>query len=303
MTAPRGGKAARRRRPVRHRRTRSRQSAEPSARALPNRPLLLSALSGMTIAGYLAITSVLGGSPAGCGAGSGCDVVQASPLASLLGVSTAALGVALYGALAAVALFVRDARLHSRLALSLSGAGLAVSLYLTAVSIFGLSATCVWCLASLAAVTACFGVSLHQVWKGASSGAWLRDVAATATISLVLVVGLHLYDEESSLGSGDEVGAPTLRALAIHLKESGARFYGAASCSHCSDQKALFRDAAPLLPYVECEPEGRHGPQAPACRAANIRRYPTWIIRDERHEGLLTVDALAARSGFGSRER
>ncbi|XP_075524052.1 thiol-disulfide oxidoreductase LTO1-like [Primulina tabacum] len=46
-------------------------------------------------------------------------------------------------------------------------------------------------------------------------------------------------------------------SLARHLRSIGAKLYGAFWCSHCQDQKEMFgREAAKLLNYVECFPDG-----------------------------------------------
>jgi len=261
-------------------------------RPLPNVPLLVAALGGFAIAGFLTLAGLLDSGLAGCEPGSGCDLVGASRFSSLLGVPTAAWGVALYAVLAAVALFVRDARLHTRLALAASGAGVAASLYLTAISFIVLGDVCAWCIASLGAVTACFGIALAQAARGE---ALRRDLAVVAAGSALFVAALHVYYHERLVAKDEAV---TLRALALHLDTSGARFYGASWCDACTAQKDLFAEAASVLPYVECSPSGRRGPQAPECRKERIERYPTWVVGDHRHEGLLEVEKLAALSRF-----
>eukprot|EP00959_Pyramimonas_sp_CCMP1952_P044883 937635-Pyramimonas_sp.AAC.2 len=46
-------------------------------------------------------------------------------------------------------------------------------------------------------------------------------------------------------------------ALAKHLKQTGAKMYGAFWCSHCLDQKLMFgAEGAKEMPYVECFPTG-----------------------------------------------
>jgi uncharacterized membrane protein len=251
----------------------------------------------MAIAGYLTIARWFDTAPAGCDAGSGCGLVQASRFASLLGIPTAAWGFALYLTLAAVAVSVRDGRLHSRLSLALSGTGVVVSLYLTAVSLVAIGASCVWCLASLGAVVACFAVALAQARRGAPRRTIGAELGTVAMAAVILVSALHLYYRERLVpATGAE--SSKLRALAHHLDATGARFYGASWCGRCTDQKAMFRDAAPLLPYVECAPEGRRGPQTPLCRTQRIERYPTWIIRGQRYEGPLEVEVLVALSSF-----
>ena len=89
-----------------------------------------------------------------------------------------------------------------------------------------------------------------------------------------------------------------LSALAAHLNQSGAHFYGASWCPHCQHQKALFGPAWIKLPYVECSPHGPGTPQATDCMTANISTYPTWVIREKPRAKILTIQELATLSGF-----
>ena len=88
-------------------------------------------------------------------------------------------------------------------------------------------------------------------------------------------------------------------ALARHLQRVGAVFYGAWWCNHCNHQKELFGNAAvELLPYVECDKDdaGRQ-----RCAAAQVRAYPTWVLKGEQRLGVLSLDELALWSGFKNR--
>ena len=94
---------------------------------------------------------------------------------------------------------------------------------------------------------------------------------------------------------------PGAVALARHLTAIGARMYGAFWCSHCAEQKeVLGREAFAAIDYVECWPDGwkKGGDSAPACTAAGLKGYPTWVIRGERVEGDRTLAELAELSGF-----
>ena len=73
----------------------------------------------------------------------------------------------------------------------------------------------------------------------------------------------------------------TFRALAEHLTNEGAVFYGAEWCSHCQEQKRLFGASASRLPYIECSPSGRNAPQSSTCRRASssARRSIRTIVR------------------------
>ncbi len=107
----------------------------------------------------------------------------------------------------------------------------------------------------------------------------------------------------TSAGGGGNLGeavSPSTaeqKALAEHLRQRGAVFYGAWWCPHCFYQKNLFgTEAGARLPYVEC---ARDEPGRLRCEAAGIRAYPTWDLGGERREGLLTIEELKVWSGFG----
>ncbi len=68
-------------------------------------------------------------------------------------------------------------------------------------------------------------------------------------------------------------------AFATCIANSGATFYGAFWCPHCGDQKELFGDSKDLLPYVECDANGKDA-DLNACAAAGVTQYPTWVFAD-----------------------
>lgn len=85
--------------------------------------------------------------------------------------------------------------------------------------------------------------------------------------------------------------------LAIHLRQTNAKFYGAYWCPYCADQKAMFGKAAVELPYVECDPQGEN-PQPDLCDAKQISVYPTWEIQGELYTGLRSPLELAALADY-----
>jgi thiol-disulfide isomerase/thioredoxin len=95
---------------------------------------------------------------------------------------------------------------------------------------------------------------------------------------------------------------PIARPLAEHLTAIGAKFYGASWCEHCQAQKKLFGDFADLLPYIECKPGGPSAPMTRPCLDNYISTFPTWVINDQRREGVLTPTDLADLSGFKAPE-
>jgi len=271
----------------------SERASTPSERPSTNWELLLPALVGVVLASYLSVTAWRGGALPACGAGSGCEAVQSSRYASVFGVPVADWGALVYAALAGVAWRIRSVRWHGALALVVAGPALATSLYLTAISFFVVRAACGWCLASLGLVVACFIASLRAQPTGLRKRPATLALAAVA--SLLGIGAMHLHFR-SDLATGPE--DPRLRALARHLAESGAVFYGASWCGHCAEQKALFRGSAHRLPYVECSPNGRGAAQAATCREAGVAAYPTWIVGEQRIEGLVLPDQLARLSDF-----
>ncbi|KAK9990067.1 hypothetical protein SO802_025052 [Lithocarpus litseifolius] len=95
--------------------------------------------------------------------------------------------------------------------------------------------------------------------------------------------------------------SPFAVSLAKHLNSIGAKMYGAFWCSHCLEQKQMFGlEAAKLLDYVECFPDGyRKGTQmAKSCTDAKIEGFPMWVINGQVLSGEQELSELARVSGF-----
>ncbi len=123
----------------------------------------------------------------------------------------------------------------------------------------------------------------------------LREDASRARDRVALQIGVQ--------GKPATPEDPAVRMLAEHLRRSGAKFYGAFWCEHCTEQKDIFGASAQRLPYIECSPSGSKGPQAEKCQDAGIRAYPSWIIGGKRYEGTLSLRALAEHSRFGAQRK
>jgi uncharacterized membrane protein len=122
------------------------------------------ALAGLFVALYLGLHQLGWIGELRCGTG-GCETVQASAYARLLGVPVALYGVVGYAALFAAAL----AAVHrpraaerglDRLLVGLASVGFAFTLYLTGAEAFAIHAFCRWCLGSAAIMTAIWVLSL-----------------------------------------------------------------------------------------------------------------------------------------------
>ncbi len=276
------------------------QHAPPTRAPAPNAPLTLVLLTlsvlGIVLTTYLSYTALLEAHPAFCGEGSGCDLVQSSRWAAFLGMPMATWGLFTYLALAALAWRARTKSKSWTPLIFVAVGGFGVSAYLTVISIVEIEATCTYCLASFGTITAIMILTLVQ-----RPSDWTTSLKEASVVAVLIVGGLHLHYS----GVFDEAAGPEdpqLQALAVHLTETGAKFYGAYWCPRCQEQKALFKASAKRLPYVECSSGGRGSPLTAPCAANNIRSYPTWIIDDKRHTGLQTPRTLAGAAGFTWKE-
>ena len=126
-------------------------------------PLVLS-VPGMGVSSYL-VYSHYQGVPLYCAGAHGCDTVQASEYAELLGVPVALLGLLLYVALVGAALggLLWPLALGELSALAVFGLGLmgfVYSGYLTWVEVARIDAICLWCTISACLMTVVFILSV-----------------------------------------------------------------------------------------------------------------------------------------------
>ena len=139
--------------------------------------IALLALVGFFVALYLWLHALGVGGPLKCGTG-GCDTVQTSRWAVLLG-----LPVAFYGVVGYVAIFVvaiaalRPAALLQRgwslLLLALASGGMLFTAYLTYIELFVIHAICRWCVGSAAIITV--------IWIVAATGLRSEHGARSST--------------------------------------------------------------------------------------------------------------------------
>ena len=270
---------------------RKREIAAEAAVRRPDFFILGLAAAGFAVAAYLTWLKWTGGNAAFCMSGSGCDIVQGSRYGTLLGVPTALWGVLLYAALGALAVVGLTASRWAW-ALYLAAAGVGFSLYLTALSVLVIKATCAYCLIS-AAITVAILLLLLKRRSALPRRRRLASFVPGALAAAVLVpfAAAFIYAIPAGGGSGFEA------ALARHLREQGAVMYGAHWCPRCTEQKALFGDAAPDVPYVECAKDAVNS-RADLCEKAGVKAFPTWVMGTERREGVQSLSALASFSKF-----
>lgn len=251
--------------------------------------LLPLAAAGVVLSAYL-LWARAAHAPIYCPLGSGCDIVQSSRYAAVFGVPVALLGLVFYAILFLLASRPMDPARRFTLALPVAAAGAGASVVFTTVQQVAIRATCSLCVISALLTLAVLAVLL---WRRPARIRWTAWGAGAAALAAAVVFLLSGYAASRPLTAEQTYAA----GLARHLTASGVKLYGAYWCPHCVDQKALFGQAASLLPYVECDgrsPEGR-----PAeCAAAAVRVFPTWDINGTRYEGVLSLERLAALTGY-----
>lgn len=271
-------------------------SPMPRAATPPDRVVLALAVLGLLITGYLAWAGGSGSASAFCTGEGGCDAIQRSGWSTLLGVPMAGWGFGLYAVVAWVSLSRKaSALLRWQRQWRLVLLGLGISVYLTAVGAVVLDAFCMGCLASLAVLAAMFGRLQLSRPVSAPGQPWKRWWAVQA-LPVLLVVGVLHVHQSGLLHQRPE--SRRAAALAQHLSDYGARFYGASWCVECRQQKRRFGHAADRLPYVECSPGGRNTPMTSTCAAAGVTVFPTWVIDGIQHNGVLEPRQLAVLTRF-----
>jgi len=269
----------------------------PKLRPGPNWPLLGVSSLGIALTGYLSWAALSGGTVQGCSAGGGCDIVLTSRWATLFGLPTALWGLFAYTGLATIA-FVRRTDKQWSYAWTAALFGVSYSVYLTVVSLTILESACPYCLTSLGLMLATLALVVVQRPVETAHRSWLGLVGGRGVLAALVILLLHAnYVAPQAEPAGPE--DPKIRALAEHLTEAGALFYGASWCPHCQEQKMLFGASASRLPYIECSPAGPNTPQAPSCNRAGVQSYPTWVINGQAFAGqVLSLADLADISRF-----
>jgi hypothetical protein len=104
-------------------------------------------------------------------------------------------------------------------------------------------------------------------------------------------------DEPEPKATSPSTAMPEV-ALATHLKQVGAKFYGTYWCTYCNKQKQIFGSPAfSKINYIECDPNGKN-PRPELCIKANISSYPTWEIKGQLYRGMQSLQQLAEISGY-----
>lgn len=298
-----------------------------------SRPILGAiALVGATNTAYLTVTK-LAKTTAVCPT-NGCERVLDSPYATVLGLPLALFGLLAYLAMAAFAfsplLINADKNRSLRTSLEkttwwLLFAG-AVSMTVFSgylmyimfsqfVSKFGAGGICYYCIASAVFALSLLVITLlgrdwDDVGQLLFTGAIIAMITLVGTIAIYAPVNNatpspnasgNAFPLVTTASSAAEIG------LAKHLKQVGAKMYGAYWCPHCHDQKQLFgKEAAQIFTYVECASDGQNS-QAALCQDVATKAqaktgqpfgFPTWEINGQFYSGTQSLTDLARNSGY-----
>ena len=281
--------------------------------------LLIAGLAtvGAAVTAYLTAVKLTGSSTT-CPT-KGCDIVLSSPYATVFGQPLALFGLLAYISMIGLAIAPLLAsgsekkELREKLTnwtkplLLIGGTAMMIfSGYLMYLLAAEIRALCIYCLGSAVISTSLFLLAwLGQDWPDFFKPVFVSVVTATivmaSTLGVYADVNSPVTASDSTAQSGFEIttqSGPAENALAQHLKDTDAIFYGAWWCPHCFDQKQLFGDeAAEAVPYIECAtPDGQA--QTAACQEAGITGYPTWEINGERLSGTQTLEELAQLSNY-----
>lgn len=110
------------------------------------------AAAGLLISAYLSWVHFVGIAPVCVGGSGGCETVQSSPYATVLGVPVSVLGLVGYSGLLASAVLRGETGVYLGFLIALVGT--LFSAYLTYLEVFVIHAICQWCVASAAIMVA-----------------------------------------------------------------------------------------------------------------------------------------------------
>jgi uncharacterized membrane protein len=126
------------------------------------------AVVGLLISGYLTWVHYARVAPVCVGGGGGCETVQTSSYATILGVPVAVVGLVGYSGLLLSALLRGELGAYLGFLVALVGAFF--SAYLTYLEVFVIHAVCEWCVASATVMVAALICAAGGVWRRAEEG-------------------------------------------------------------------------------------------------------------------------------------
>ncbi|KAL0332770.1 UNVERIFIED_CONTAM: Thiol-disulfide oxidoreductase LTO1 [Sesamum calycinum] len=251
---------------------------------------------------YLKLTDTDAFCPMG---GGSCTTILNSDYSSILGAPLPLFGMLAYGLVAILGLKLQLSRrkmafdsekTDGEMILTGITTSMAVAsayfLYILSTEFVGES--CFYCLASAALSFSLFFITLKNFGLEKIKKMLGPHICIASLVVIALSSSYNAFPPVSPSLAVTEIpyveteitkeSSPLALSLAKHLRSIGAKLYGAFWCSHCVDQKQMFgREAAKLLDYVECYPDGvREWTQmAKACYDIELKGFPTWEINGQ----------------------
>lgn len=291
------------------------------------------AVLGALNTGYITLTKLFSTETA-CPT-QGCEQVLASPYAYVFGLPLALFGLLAYIAMAVFALAPlainpeKDRPLRSTaekwtwLFLFIGATAMAVFsgylmyiMFSQFVAKYGANGICFYCLASaLFALSMLVVTLIGHKWDDIGQLLFIGIIVVMVT----LIGTLAVYSKVGSTGSGTNyletkapppiqtTSSPAEIGLARHLKQAGAKMYGAYWCPHCHEQEAMFgKEAFALIDYQECTADGKNSKLAECQKIVPDAEkqtgqsfgFPTWEIKGKFYSGVQSLERLAEISGY-----
>jgi uncharacterized membrane protein len=126
------------------------------------------AVVGLLISGYLTWVYYAGVAPVCVGGGGGCETVQTSSYATMVGVPVAVVGLVGYSGLLLSALLRGEVGAYLGFLVALVGT--LFSAYLTYLELLVIHAVCEWCVASATVMVGALICTAGRVWRRAEEG-------------------------------------------------------------------------------------------------------------------------------------
>ena len=133
---------------------------------------------------------------------------------------------------------------------------------------------------------------------------FIRLISGISLSFLVLTTGCSQSNQSENVATSSQESTKAGKsstakiALASHLKQVDAKFYGTYWCPYCHKQKDLFGEQAmKQVNYIECDEKGKN-PHPDLCQKAEVSSLPTWEIKGKKYPGMLTLDELADVSDY-----
>lgn len=259
--------------------------------------LIILALAGALIMGYLLNLHLVSSGQSFCDLGSGlsCSEVNSSEYAKVLGIPVSLLGLVYFLGVLYVLVARYSKENLGRIAF-VTTVFLGPSLYLSYLEFFVIKSICLFCELSKIVMLAVIFVALYGMRPKKPSG---QKIVVALVLAVIAALGTYVVQQDRGVPSG------TYDTFAQCITDSGMVMYGSQGCSSCGKQRALFGDSFQYINEIECDPRFEdHDPQVQLCISKNIEGTPTWILEDESGntltkygKGVLTLEELSEASG------